>query len=113
MQTSGPEAFDVDGEDDRTLDAYAIRRGENTGFGWQCLVARRLAERGVRFIELIDTGSRPNWDSHGDMNEHVPLAKAVDQPIAALIKESEAARHAGRNTHRVGHRIRPHSPQRG
>lgn len=87
MQTAGPEAFDVSGEDDRTLNEYALKRGENTGFGWQCLVARRLAERGVRFIELIDTGSRPNWDSHGEMNEHVPLAKAVDQPIAALIKD--------------------------
>ncbi|HBN74276.1 MAG TPA: DUF1501 domain-containing protein [Planctomycetaceae bacterium] len=87
MQTAGPEAFDVNTEDDKTLEAYALKRGENTGFGWQCLVARRLAERGVRFIELIDTGSRPNWDSHGEMKEHVPLAKAVDQPIAALIKD--------------------------
>ncbi len=87
MQTAGPEAFDVNSEDDKTLEAYALKRGENTGFGWQCLVARRLAERGVRFIELIDTGSRPNWDSHGEMKEHVPLAKAVDQPIAALIKD--------------------------
>ena len=87
MQTAGPEAFDVHTEDDKTLEAYAIKRGDNTGFGWQCLVARRLAERGVRFIELIDTGSRPNWDSHGEMKEHEPLAKAVDQPIAALIKD--------------------------
>ncbi len=87
MQTAGPEAFDIATEDDATLNAYAIKRGENTGFGWQCLVARRLAERGVRFIELIDTGSRPNWDSHGDMNEHVSLAKAVDQPIVALLAD--------------------------
>ena len=87
MQTTGPEAFDVNSEDDATLDEYALKRGENTGFGWQCLVARRLAERGVRFIELIDTGSRPNWDSHGEMKEHEQLAKAVDQPIAALIKD--------------------------
>jgi hypothetical protein len=87
MQTAGPEALDVSGETQATRDEYALKPGENTGFGWQCLVARRLAERGVRFIELIDTGSRPNWDSHGEMNEHVPLAKAVDQPIAALIKD--------------------------
>jgi hypothetical protein len=39
----------------------------------------RLAERGVRFIELIDTGSRPNWDSHGDLKEHEDLARNVDQ----------------------------------
>ncbi len=87
MQTAGPEAFDVSSENDKTLESYSLKRGENTGFGWQCLVARRLAERGVRFIELIDTGSRPNWDSHGEMKEHVPLAKAVDQPMAALIKD--------------------------
>jgi uncharacterized protein (DUF1501 family) len=51
------------------------------------LIARRLAERGVRFIELIDTGSRPNWDSHGDMKEHEQLARNVDQPMAALITD--------------------------
>ncbi len=62
-------------------------RGQNTGFGWQCLVARRLAERGVRFVELIDVGSSNNWDAHGDMNTHAPLAQNVDQPIAALITD--------------------------
>jgi hypothetical protein len=87
MQTAGPEAFDLGRESDGTLAMYGLKRGENTGFGWQCLAARRLAERGVRFIELVDSGSRPNWDSHGEMKEHVPLAKASDQPIAALIRD--------------------------
>lgn len=87
MQTAGPEAFDVSAEDDATLAMYGLKRSENTSFAWQCLVARRLAERGVRFIELVDSGSRPNWDSHGDMNEHKPLAKAADQPLAALIQD--------------------------
>lgn len=87
MQTAGPEAFDVGREDDRTLQMYGLERGDTKSFAWQCVVARRLAERGVRFIELIDTGSRPNWDSHGEMNEHVPLAKAADQPLAALIRD--------------------------
>jgi uncharacterized protein (DUF1501 family) len=41
----------------------------------------------VRFIELVDSGSRPNWDSHGEMKEHIPLAKASDQPLAALIQD--------------------------
>jgi len=87
MQTAGPDAFDVGSEDTRTHDLYGLKRGDTTSFAWQCIVARRLAERGVRFIELIDTGSRPNWDSHGDMGEHVPLAKSVDQPLAALIRD--------------------------
>ena len=87
MQRAGPEAFDLAGETDDALKMYGLKRGEVTGFGWQCLVARRLAERGVRFIELVDTGSRPNWDSHGEMKEHIPLAKAADQPMAALIRD--------------------------
>eukprot|EP00913_Durusdinium_trenchii_P023462 g22040.t1 len=87
MQTAGPEAFDLKQESPETLQLYGLRPGENTGFAWQCIVARRLAERGVRFIELVDSGSRPNWDSHGNMNEHRPLAKASDQPLAALIAD--------------------------
>jgi uncharacterized protein (DUF1501 family) len=46
-----------------------------------------LIEKGVRFVELIDTGSSGNWDAHGDMMTHEPLAKNVDQPIAALLKD--------------------------
>src|SRR6202012_5528558 len=57
------------------------------GFAWQCLAARRLAERGVRFIELIDTGSSSNWDAHSDMLSHNNLAKNVDQPIAGLLRD--------------------------
>ena len=57
MQREAPEAFDLSQETDATLGLYGLERGQTDGFGWQCLVARRLAERGVRFIELIDTGS--------------------------------------------------------
>jgi len=87
MQREAPEVFDLSRETDATLSLYGLARGQTTGFGWQCLVARRLAERGVRFIELIDTGSSHNWDSHGNMNDHVALAKNVDRPIAALIQD--------------------------
>jgi arylsulfatase A-like enzyme len=69
---------------------YGLQPGQTSGFGWQCLVARRLAERGVRFIELIDVGSSNNWDAHGDMATHAPLAKNVDQPIAALVRDLQA-----------------------
>ena len=90
MQMAAPEAFDLSGESDATHDLYGLERGSTEGFAWQCLAARRLVERGVRFVELIDTGSSGNWDSHGNMMDHVKLAKNVDQPIAALLKDLKA-----------------------
>lgn len=87
MQMAVPDAFDLGLETDRTLAGYGLQRGQTTGFGWQCLAARRLVERGVRFVELVDTGSSNNWDAHGDMLSHVGLAKNVDQPIAALLHD--------------------------
>lgn len=90
MQQSAPEAFDVKSEPEHIRRLYGLDRrvkGPGADFAWQCLVARRLAERGVRFIELIDTGSRPNWDSHGEMKDHAALAYNVDQPMAALIAD--------------------------
>ena len=87
MQTAVPEAFDLSKETDETHALYGLPRGSTGGFAYQCLIARRLAERGVRFVELIDTGSSGNWDSHGNMMEHAGLAKNVDRPIAALLKD--------------------------
>jgi uncharacterized protein (DUF1501 family) len=89
MQREAPEAFDLSQETEATLQMYGMEKGATSGFGWQCLVARRLAERGVRFLELIDTGSNSgqNWDSHGTMKDHERLAKAVDQPIAGLLSD--------------------------
>ena len=90
MQAEAPEAFDLSKETDATLALYGLPRGGTKGFAWQCLVARRLAERGVRFVELIDTGASNNWDSHGDMAEHGRLAKNVDLPIAGLLTDLKA-----------------------
>jgi Protein of unknown function (DUF1501) len=87
MQMAVPDAFDLAKETDGTLELYGLERGSAKGFAWQCLVGRRLIERGVRFVELIDSGSSGNWDSHGDMMDHARLAKNVDQPIAALLKD--------------------------
>jgi hypothetical protein len=87
MQSAAPEAFDLTKETDATLQLYGLPRGSTKGFAWQCLMARRLAERGVRFIELIDTGASNNWDAHGNMDGHGPLARNVDQPIAGLLKD--------------------------
>ena len=87
MQMAAPEAFDFSGETAETLTSYGLKPGQTDGFGWQCLAARRLVERGVRFVELIDTGSSNNWYAHGDMLSHEPLAKNVDRPIAALLED--------------------------
>ena len=89
MQAAAPEAFDLSRETDETLALYGLPRGSTQGYAWQCLVARRLVERGVRFVELIDSGASlsRNWDSHGNMSTHIPRAKDVDQPIAALLTD--------------------------
>src|SRR5678810_944324 len=87
MQLEAPDAFDLSKESDETLALYGLKRGQSEGFGWQCLVARRLAERGVRFIELVDGSSSNNWDQHGDMAEHGKHAKDIDQPIAGLLRD--------------------------
>ena len=87
MQTEAREAFDITQESKETLELYGLKDGQSEGFGWKCLVARRLAERGVRFIELIDGSSSHNWDQHGNMAEHADHAKAIDQPVAGLLKD--------------------------
>lgn len=87
MQMAMPDVLDLSKETDATLALYGLERGSTKGFAWQCLVARRLVERGVRFVELIDVGSHDNWDAHGDMKTHEPLAKNVDQAIAGLLKD--------------------------
>jgi hypothetical protein len=87
MQAEMPEVFDMSKESDATLKLYGLERGSTMGFAWQCLVARRLAERGVRFVELIDAGSSKNWDAHGDMLTHNALAQNVDRGIAGLLRD--------------------------
>jgi Protein of unknown function (DUF1501) len=87
MQTEARDIFDVNGESDETHALYGMKRGQTDGFGWQCLVARRLVERGVRFVELVDGTSSNNWDQHGDMAEHAKHAKDIDQPVAGLLRD--------------------------
>jgi hypothetical protein len=89
MQAAAPEAFDLSRETDATLKLYGLERGSTDGFAWQCLVARRLSERGVRFIELIDGDTKldQNWDAHAQMGNYNKLARNVDRPIAGLLKD--------------------------
>jgi hypothetical protein len=87
MMREAPEVFDLSRETANTLESYGVSAGDNKSFAWQCLVARRLVERGVRVVELIDTGSHDNWDAHSDMQTHVPKAARVDRPIGALLAD--------------------------
>ena len=91
MQTSAPELMDIRGESKATLDLYGIKDEKETTFARNCLLARRLVERGVRFVQLYDT----NWDHHGGPSEnletHMPLKCAdIDQASAALVKDLKA-----------------------
>ena len=87
MQMTMPQVLDLSKETDATLKLYGMERGTTKGFGWQCIVARRMVEQGVRFVELIDTGSSHNWDAHEDLNTYTPLARNIDLPIAGLLTD--------------------------
>ena len=88
MQTAAPELMDISGESPETLKLYGIGEEPTDNFGRQCLLARRFAERGVRFIQCTHSYK---WDQHGDLrNGHSKNAKEVDQPIAALLKDLKA-----------------------
>lgn len=91
MQSSVPDLMDLRGEPDSVKKLYGLDSGyQNTQtFGLQCLLARRLVERGVRFVELTcPNGNGDRWDQHGKLFDgHSKNCKTVDQPIAALIKD--------------------------
>ncbi|MEZ6111629.1 MAG: DUF1501 domain-containing protein [Pirellulaceae bacterium] len=87
LQSTAPEVFDLRDESQATLDLYGVKSGEQSSFGWQCLMARRMSERGVRFIELIDKGASGNWDAHSNMKSYEGLSRNIDQPIAALLHD--------------------------
>jgi len=88
MQLSAPEAFDLKSESEGTHRAYGLDQPATEDFGRRCLLARRLIERGVRFVQVWSgpSGAANNWDNHGSIiGELPPIAKSVDQPIGALL----------------------------
>jgi hypothetical protein len=89
MQTSIPETLQLDRESESTRRIYGLDRPETKAFGEQCLAARRLVERGVRFVQLFHGGGGGgDWDSHSEIKaNHGKLAAQVDQPIAGLLKD--------------------------
>jgi len=87
MQMSVPGVVDIESEPEHLQTAYGLDRKETAAFGRQCLMARRLVEKGVRFVQIFAGG----WDSHDYLEKgHSSRIASVDQPIAALIKDLKA-----------------------
>jgi hypothetical protein len=89
MQASAPEAFELSGESKVTRDLYGLDDEKTRSFGTRCLLARRLVERGVRFIQVqCGKGDGLDWDQHGGLEHgHRRNAAGTDKPVAALIKD--------------------------
>ena len=90
MQAAAPEAVDLGQESTQTLSLYGVDKKQTEVFGRQCLLARRLVERGVRFVQLYSGGNHndANWDAHGDLKANHDLhARETDEPIAGLLKD--------------------------
>ena len=91
MQREAPEAFDLTSESKSTHKMYGIDEPTTETFGRQCLLARRLVERGVRFVHLFDAPENNAWDHHEGLLQRLPLRCAsVDQPIEALLLDLKA-----------------------
>jgi hypothetical protein len=92
MQASIPEATSIDNEPEAVKKLYGIGNESTKGFGRNCLMARRLLERGVRFVQIINGGAfgspRINWDGHENLKEnHDAQAATLDRPMAGLIQD--------------------------
>ena len=90
MQSTAPEAIDIEKESAETKALYGVNEEHTNEFGQKCLLARRLVERGVRFIQIYSGGAHGdhNWDAHGDLEvNHNKHARNTDKPIAGLLKD--------------------------
>ncbi len=92
LQISAPAVLDISSETEQTQQLYGVDQKETAEIGRNCLVARRMLERGVRFVQIwsgADNGHpRRNWDSHEDVKrDHGILGQSIDKPIAGLIKD--------------------------
>lgn len=93
MQSAAPEALDLSGESEATHKLYGLNVPECDHFARQCLTARRLVERGVRFIQIYSGGmeNQRSWDGHADIQgNHTQFAGETDRPVAGLLKDLEA-----------------------
>jgi hypothetical protein len=90
MQSTAPEAIELEQEPEHIKSLYGMDQDRTQDFGKKCLMARRLVERGVRFIQIYSGGAHndDNWDAHGDLeNNHNKHAGATDKPIAGLLED--------------------------
>jgi hypothetical protein len=89
MQTHAPAVLDLSTESASTLRLYGIGEDPTDNFGRQCLLARRFAEAGVRYIQATygDNTNNPAWDQHSDLPRHAIHARAVDKPVAGLLQD--------------------------
>jgi hypothetical protein len=89
MQSASPEVFDLSQESEETRKLYGIDRKETENYGKRCLLARRLCEAGVRFIQVNygDDTANPAWDQHSNLPKHLDHATAVDKPVAGLLTD--------------------------
>jgi len=87
LQVKAPDVLDLRGENEVTREMYGIGEKATDDFGRQCLMARRLAEQGVRFIQVTygDSTANPRWDQHSNLPKHADHAAAVDKPVAGLL----------------------------
>ena len=91
MQTAAPEAVDLGKESTETKALYGLDSDVTRSFGTQCLTARRLVERGVRFVQLYHGGGGDGWDTHGgNDSKHLRNGKQIDKPVAGLITDLKA-----------------------
>jgi hypothetical protein len=91
MQAKAPELVDLTRESDVTRKLYGLDDAVTEPFGRQCLLARRMVERGVRFVKLLHGAGESRWDDHGNIAERIPVhCKEIDKPIAGLLADLEA-----------------------
>ena len=87
MQTQAPDVVDLRGESASTLNMYGIGETETDEFGTRCLLARRMIERGVRFVQLY-SGDTNGWDAHNNVLEnHSTMSRRTDKPVAGLLRD--------------------------
>ena len=109
MQSAMPDVMDISKETEATLKLYGIGERRTDDFGRKCLLARRMIEAGVRFVEV----THGDWDHHFNLGDALPAScGAVDQPAARPAHRPEVARPAPGHAGHLGRRVRPHAPRR-